>query len=204
MVFPIHTTHHTDRIPGNLRLFSQAHNNSKQETFETLFFKVESILENYINVEDYYATKLSADIIYSYFQDKFGTTHYNIFVGDNGSGKNSALLVFKYLGYRVFCGVGMSAPNYFTFLGDTEECQGSTAEDEAEDIGYDRDKKKLIKSGYCSGATEPKVTLMPGSRRQDSWLTYCHKWFAMEELPDYKKIKGILDIPIRINTLTLI
>jgi len=113
-------------------------------------------------------------------------------VGDNGSGKNSALLVFKYLGYRVFYVVSASAPNYFTFLGDIEEGQGSIAEDEAEGIGYDIEKQKVIKTGYCPGATVPKVDLSFG-RTQGDWLTYCHKWFAMEELADYKKIKGVQD-----------
>ncbi len=162
------------------------------ETFETLYDTVESIFRKYVNAEDHYITVLSADIIYSCFQDKFGITHYNVFIGDNGSGKNSALLVFKFLGYRVFYIVSASAPNYFTFLGDVEECQGSTAEDEAEDIGYDKEKKKILKSGYCSGGTVPKVDLSFG-RTQDSYLTYCHKWFAMEEQPDYKTIKGVLD-----------
>lgn len=175
--------------PSELKDYLQL---ASKETLDSLYSKVETILRKYVNAEDHYITVLSGDIIYSYFQDKFGTTHYNIFVGDNGSGKNSALLVFKYLGYRVFYGLSISAPNYFTFLGDWEECQGSTAEDEAEDIAYDRDKKKIMKGGYCSGASVPKVDLSIG-RRQDSWLTYCHKWFAMEELPDYKNMKGILD-----------
>jgi hypothetical protein len=165
---------------------------AKGETFETLFSTVKSTFQKYVNAEDYYITILSADTIYSYFQDKFGTTHYNAFVGDNGSGKNSALLTFKYLGYRVFYIVGASAPNYFTFLGDMEECQGSIAEDEAEDMAYNWDKNKVIRTGYCSGSTVPKVDLTFG-RKQDAWLTYCHKWFAMEEIPDYSRIKGILD-----------
>jgi hypothetical protein len=165
---------------------------ARGETFETLYSKVESIVRKYVNAEDHYITILIADIIYSYFQDKFGTTHYNIFIGDNGSGKNSALLVFKYLGYMVCYGLDVSAPNYFTFLGEVEECQGSIAEDEAEDIGYDKDKQKIVKGGYCSGVRVPKVDLSLG-RKQDAWLTYCHKWFAMEELPEYKRIKGILD-----------
>ncbi len=162
------------------------------ETYETLHSEVESIFKLYVNAEEHYITVLAADTIYSYFQDKFGTTHYNIFVGDNGSGKNSALLVFKYLGYRVFYITAASAPNYFTFLGDVEEGQGTTAEDESEDIGYDKDKQKIFRTGYCSGATVPKVDLS-FRRTQDAYLTYCHKWLAMEALPDYKKIKGVLD-----------
>ena len=91
------------------------------------------------------------DIIWSYFQDRFGYTHYLIFTGDNGSGKNSALLVFKYLGYRVFYVVSASAPNYWTAYGSQEEGQVSIAEDEADDIGEDKKKNDLLKAGYQSG-----------------------------------------------------
>jgi hypothetical protein len=165
---------------------------ARNETFDTFLSKVKSIYKIYVNTEEHYITILAADTIYSYFQDKFPTVHYNIFVGDNGSGKNSALLVYKYLGYRVFYVTAASAPNYFTFLGEIEECQGTIAEDEADDIGYDKEKKRILKTGYASGGSIPKVDLSNG-RTQGSYLTYCMKWFAMEELPDYKKIKGILD-----------
>jgi hypothetical protein len=195
LFYPADTIDTQNPIPYNFKSIVELNHYldlCKKETFETLYSRVEFTFRRYVNAEDHYITILIADIIYSYFQDKFGTTHYNIFIGDNGSGKNSALLVFKYLGYRVFYGLDVSASNYFTFLGEVEECQGSTAEDEAEDIGYDKDKQKIVKGGYCSGATVPKVDLTFG-RKQDAWLTYCHKWFAMEELPEYKRIKGILD-----------
>ena len=135
---------------------------ARNETFGSLYLKTKLIYRKYVNIEDHLLSILSADTIYSYFQDKFPTLHYNIFVGDNGSGKNSALLVYRYLGYRVFYVVSASAPNYFTFLGETEECQGTIAEDEAEDIGYDREKQKILKTGYASGGNVPKVDLTYG------------------------------------------
>jgi hypothetical protein len=66
------------------------------------------------------------------------------------------------------------------------------AEDEAEDMAYDKDKNNVIKTGNASDGSVPKIEL-EGGRRQDSWFTYCHKWFAMEELPDSRKMKAILD-----------
>jgi hypothetical protein len=74
-------------------------------------------------VEGYYYTLLSGDTIWSHFQDKFAMTHFDIIVGDNDSGKNSALLVFRYLGYRVFYVTSASAANYYTVLGNIEEGQ---------------------------------------------------------------------------------
>ena len=58
-----------------------------------------------------------------------------------------------------------------------------------------------MKGGYASGATIPKVELSPGKRTQDVWNTFCHKWFAMEEEPEYKKIKGIRNRSFVINMI---
>jgi hypothetical protein len=61
--------------------------------FDPIFKLAKTIISKFIDAEDHYLTLLAADIIYTYFQDKFGTTHYLICVGDNSSGKNSKLLV---------------------------------------------------------------------------------------------------------------
>ena len=79
------------------------------DNLDSLFSKVESVIRMYVNVEEHYYPLLAGDIIWTYFQDKFPYTHYLIFTGDNGSGKNSALLVFRLLGYRVFYVVSASA-----------------------------------------------------------------------------------------------
>jgi hypothetical protein len=42
------------------------------------------------------------------------------------------------------------------------------------------------------GASVPKVEL-EGGRKSDDWLTYCQKWVVMEELPNDKQLKGVLD-----------
>jgi hypothetical protein len=174
--------------------FSEYLQKAKEETLDSLFSCFEYILREYVNVDEHYYVLLTADLIWSYFQDKFGYTHNNIFVGDNGSGKNSALLVLRFLGYRCFYIISAHAANYFTEMGNKEEGQITIAEDEAEDMADDKDKRNAIKAGYASGGSVPRIELEgKGGRRQDSWLVYCHKWFAMEELPDNKNIKGILD-----------
>jgi hypothetical protein len=167
---------------------------AKNETFDTLFEKILMQIKDYVNIEEHILVILAADILYGYFQEKFGATHYNIFIGENGSGKNSALLFFKMLGYRVFYVTAASPANYYTFLGDIQEGQGTIAEDEADDIGYNIDKQRILKTGYASDGSVPKVAFSKnGSRNQASYLTFCHKWLAMEELPDEKRIRGVLD-----------
>jgi hypothetical protein len=164
---------------------------ASKESLDSLFSKVESINKKYVDVEDHYHVLVAANIIWTWLQDKFGYTHYIIIVGDNGSGKNSQLLVFKYLGYRVFYIVSASAPNYYTKMGNVEEGQITIAEDEAEDIALDREKRNVYKNGYSSGGSVPKVEL-EGGRKSEDWLTYCQKWAAMEELPE-RNMKGIAD-----------
>jgi hypothetical protein len=188
----IHTISPLPYIFDSEEQFKQCLELARKESFDTLFSKVELVFKRYVDVEDYYYPILVGDIIWSHFQDKFAYTRYNFFDGDNGSGKNSALLVLKYLGYRVFYINSATAPNYYTQMGSIEEGQCTIAEDEAEDMAYDRDKNKVITTGYASGGSVPK-TEMEGGRHQDNWLTYGHKWFAMEELPDEKKMKAILD-----------
>ena len=166
---------------------------AKRETFDSLYQHVKSVLRKYVNVDEHYLTVIAADIIYSYFQDKFSTVHYDIFVGDNGSGKNSALLVISRLAYRVYYLVSASAPNYFTFYGNIEECQGTIAEDEVGDLDKDFQKQKVLKSGYTSGGTVPKIDFPNGKRSQVAYTVYGMKWFAMEERPDSRKTKGIFD-----------
>lgn len=168
---------------------------------DALFSLVETEFRKFVDVEGYYYTLLVGDTIWSYFQDIFPYTHYIIIVGDNDAGKNSALLLYKYLGYRVFYVTSASAANYYTALGDKEEGQVTTAEDEADDIARDKDKRNTIKTGYCSGGSIPKVET-EGGRKQSNWLTYCHKWFAMEELPNDKTMKGILDRSLVLKFVT--
>jgi len=174
---------------------------AKNQDFDSLFSIVETEFRKYVNVEPYYYTLLVGDTIWSYFQDRFGYTHYVIIVGDNDSGKNSALSVYRYLGYRVFYITSASAANYYTVLGNKEEGQVTTAEDEADDMIEDKDKINVIKTGYATGGSVPKVEL-EGGRRSESWLTYCHKWFAMEEIPDNRKMKGILDRSLVLKFVT--
>ena len=167
---------------------------SKKETFDSLFDMVLKEYEKYVSVDEHSMVTLAANTVGSYFQDKFGTTNYNILIGENGSGKNSALLVYRMLGYRVFYVIAANSANYYTFLGDIQEGQGTIAEDESDNIGYDIDKQRILKTGYASGGNVPKVEFNKnGIRNQSSYLTFSHKWLSMEELPHEKSIRGIID-----------
>ena len=62
-------------------------NKAKTENYDSLYEKAKSIVKTYNDQDDYKLVLISSDIIWSYFQDKFSTTHYVGVIGDNGSGR---------------------------------------------------------------------------------------------------------------------
>ena len=80
---------------------------------DSLYKKAKSIIQKYNDQDEHKLTLLTADIVWSYFQDKFSTTHYIGVVGDNGSGKSTVGDTFEAIGYRV---VNMTDPSALTYL----------------------------------------------------------------------------------------
>ena len=70
---------------------------AKQENLDSLFNRVKSELKKYIDIDEDFINILTADIIFTYFQDKLGMTHYLLIVGDNNAGKSNILLAFSIL-----------------------------------------------------------------------------------------------------------
>jgi hypothetical protein len=174
----------------------------KLASFDQLFYLIKTIYKKYVDAEEHYIVILAADTIYSYFQDKFATTHYVICIGDNSSGKNSILMTFKYLGYRVLLATGVSPANIYTFLGNMEECQGTIAEDEINNLENEPEKLNVYKSGYSNSSGRiPKIDLHSG-RIQEVYLTYCFKIFATEKSLDNSLAKGLLDRSFEIQCIT--
>ncbi|MGC2569863.1 MAG: hypothetical protein WA364_00010, partial [Candidatus Nitrosopolaris sp.] len=163
------------------------------QNFDLIFKLVKTIFKQYVILPGHHITHLVASIIYSNFQDKFATTHYDLLVGGNGSGKNSVLLVFGELAYRVLLATNVSGANIFTFLGTTEECQGTVAEDEVDSLDDDRDKKNLLKSGYSRGTSRIPKTDLNAGRKQELFHSYCYKILASESALDPSKSRGLLD-----------
>jgi hypothetical protein len=173
---------------------------AKEETFDSLFQRVKAILEKYLDTDPDYLTLCASDIILSYFQDKIGLVHYLFFVGDNSTGKSVFLLCFENLGYRVFQAISMTPANIYQYLGGVEVGQGCLAEDEADDIDDNAEKRKIYQGGYTYGAKVPRIDLSFG-RRQSSYFTFCMKWFSAEKAPDSQKSKGFNERTFFLNCI---
>jgi hypothetical protein len=181
---------------------------AKLETLDSLKIKVKIILKKYIDIDDDFINILTADIIFTYFQDRLKMTHYLLIVGDNNTGKSNILLVFSFLGYRPILDTAITPANIYNFGGYLEDGQCIILEDEIDDIDDQSDKKKYYKSSYRAGV---KVTRMYDnnnstpvkskrkSSRQNGFFLFGFKMFASEKMPDKIKSKGFLEriIPLK-------
>jgi hypothetical protein len=153
--------------------------------------KVKALWSKYIDADDFHISICAADIIFTYYQDKMGLTHYLFFVGGNDSGKSNNLFVLKYLAYRNFTSTGMTVANVYQFLGSGEEGQGTLCYDEADRIDEDRLMMAILKNGYGKGFPVPKIDTSFG-RKQMKYNTYCFKAFAAERFLDPVNAKGLI------------
>ena len=162
---------------------------TKKENLDTIFHKVKSIYRKYIDADDFHISVCAADIVYTYYQDKIGLTHYLFFVGNNDSGKSNNLRVIHMLSYRNFMSTHVTAPNIYQFLGDKEEGQGTLCIDEADNIDAIYELMSLFKNGYTKGFPVARIDTSSG-RKQYRFFTFGFKAFAAERLPDSVKAKG--------------
>lgn len=166
---------------------------AREETLDTLYRKQKILASKYIDANKTHLTMLAADAIASYFQDKLGQVHYDMFVGDNDTGKTANLVYFQYEGYRAMLDVDITPANIYGFLGNFEEAQGTILEDEADDIDKQPEKMKIYKAGYNAGKKVTRTDITGFGRKTIGWNTYCFKVFTSEEAPDGGKAKGFLD-----------
>ena len=179
---------------------------AKNETLDSLFRKLKLILKKYIDLDDDFINILAADIIFTYFQDKLGMTHYLLIVGDNNTGKSNILLVFSFLGYRPILDVSITPANIYNFGSQLEEGQCVILEDEIGDIDNQFDKKKMYQVSNRTGTKVTRIydnnnldTTKRKSSRQQGFFLFGFKMFASEKMPDKIKSKGFLEriIPLK-------
>jgi hypothetical protein len=175
---------------------------ARKETIDSLFLKHKSIWKKIVVADNEVINLLAIDSLYSYFQDKFSTTHYDMFVGTPNSGKDAILLGFKYLGYRVVVASDMSGANLLDLLSSIEPNQITLAEDELDDIHENPDKLRIYKVGYDNTDVVPRTLDGNTSNRNARfYYPFCFKIYAAEESPDVKKLEGFNDRTFKVNTM---
>jgi hypothetical protein len=100
----------------------------------SLYLRAKQYVKQYNDQDQSKVILIASDIISSYFQDKFSTTHYVGVVGDNDSGKSSLGITFEATAYRPLYMTDPSAANIFRCLGTIEPGQCTIILDEADKI----------------------------------------------------------------------
>lgn len=165
------------------------HQVKSRENLDTLFQKVKAQWNLYIDNGKEHNIMCTGDTIFTYFQDKLGTTHYDFFVGDNGTGKSNNLHMFNVLAYRNVLSSDMTAPNIYQLLGNDKHGVVTICEDEADSIDEDRAKMGIYKDGATTNVHVFRTDISFG-RKQLRFKTFCFKAYAAEELPDVRRAKG--------------
>jgi hypothetical protein len=164
---------------------------SSQESLDSLFQKATFIVKQYNDQDNDIITLLAADTVWTYFQDRFSTTHYVGVVGDNGSGKSTAGDTFEAVGYRVVNMTDPTAANIFRVLGKVEYGQCTIVADEAEKIDKSFDIMSVLKTGYHIKGKVARMNMT--NETQQFFYTYCFKMIIAERSPNQSNAKGVLD-----------
>lgn len=153
----------------------------------------EKILENVLKMVQHYVaaplrdqTLITGEILLTYCQEWINTVHFPFFVGETESGKSTVLHLGRWLSYR--CVVSEDWPNadVYNFLGEVNEGGGTICEDEAQEMGRNREKIRTYKNSYSRGSVKPRVIMTQYGRYQTFFKTFCCKWFAGENVPHDK------------------
>jgi hypothetical protein len=164
---------------------------AKDETINSLYRKALDIVKLFNDQDNYKQNIIAVDIVWSYFQDKFGTTHYLGVTGDNDSGKSSIGNTFEAIGYRCVNMTSPSAPNIFRVLGMIEPGQCTLVLDEADKIDNDVDIMNILKTGYDYSKRVPKTNT--NTWKLEFFWTYSFKIIIAEKSLSRFKAKGLLD-----------
>jgi hypothetical protein len=162
------------------------------ETPDTLFSKIKEQWKKYVSESDGHINLCAGDCVFTFFQDRLGTTHYLFFVADTEAGKSSNLFMFKYLAYRAFLAIDISIANIYRFYGNEFEGIGTLLEDEIDDLDQQPEKLRMYKSGYTKGLKVPKSEKTGESQgyEQEGYNVFGFKAFAAERMPSSHKTKG--------------
>ena len=136
--------------------------------------------------------------MWSYFQDRFSTTHYDGIIGDNGSGKSTVGDTFEAVGYRPVNMTDPTGANWFRILGTLEPGQCTIVADEAEKIDKSSDIMAILKTGYHIKKKVAKTNTY--TWKQEFYWTYCFKMIIGERSLSQSNAKGVPDCTFRINT----
>ncbi|MDN5847129.1 MAG: hypothetical protein L0H53_12750 [Candidatus Nitrosocosmicus sp.] len=174
-------------------------NEVKQKSISDFYKKTKLIVTKYVDQKPMVINIISIDLLFSYFQDRFPTTHYLFFVGNNGVGKSVIGELFELIAYRGVMMTDPSAANIYRLLGKVQPAQCTMIMDEIENIDGNQAIMNILKTGYTTKGKVPKINT--NTLDQEFFNTYSLKVFLSERLPHNYTARGVLDRTFAITCL---
>jgi hypothetical protein len=182
----------------NIQELNEYINKAKTYGIDSLYQKAKSIVRKYNDQDDYKLDLIAADILWSYFQDRFSTTHYLGVIGDNGSGKSTVGDTFESVAYRPVNMTDPTAANLFRVLGTIEPGQCTIIADEAEKIDKSAEIMSILKTGYHIKGKVVRTNL--NTFKSEFFNAYCFKIYIAERSPNQISAKGVKNRTFEFNT----
>jgi len=167
---------------------------TKKINKDLLLDKIKQQIDHYIVLDDLDCYLILGDVLLTYEQEHINTIHFLFVVGETESGKSTIAHFFRWLGYRCLYGEDIPNADIYNFLGTDEEGAGTIAEDEAQEIGLDREKIRTYKNSYSKGSLKARIVQTANTKKQVFYKTFCFKVFCGEKIPDDKGFRERLAV----------
>jgi hypothetical protein len=168
------------------------------ETPDTLLIKIKNVVKKYNDVDEKTATLLSANILGSYFQDRFSTVHYLIIIGANGTGKSAFGDTFECLGYRDVKVTNTTDAFLFRIFGITEYGQVTIIAEEFDKMDESGQIMTVLKEGYQPNTRVPRMT--NDNSKMEFFNPFGIKIIIGEKSPNENRARGVLDRSFKIKS----
>lgn len=176
--------------------------NAKLYTASILFKKVEEWAAKFFDTDTKeYTNLIAADIVFTYFADVIGKTHYIFVYGEPDQGKGSILETFNQLAYRGASVTSVTPATVYRMLGSVEKGQITMIIDEANKLEEDEFLLTILKVGYKGNSKVPRsVDTQSSDAKMQYFYAYCFKIIAAEKLPTPWKTGGFLSRCLKVKT----
>ena len=169
-----------------------------KDTPDSLLAKIKTVVKKYNDVDDKTSTLLSANILGSYFQDRFSTIHYLIIVGANGTGKSAFGDTYECLGYRAVKVTNTTDAFWFRIFGNIEYGQVTIIAEEFDRMDESSQIMTVLKEGYQPNTRVPRMN--SNIDKMEFFNPFGFKIIIGEKSPNENKARGVLDRSFKIKS----
>jgi len=168
------------------------------ETPDSILAKIKTHVKRFNDIDDNTVTLLSANILGSYFQDRFSTVHYLIIIGANGTGKSAFGDTYECVGYRAVKVTNTTDAFWFRIFGNVEYGQVTIIAEEFDRMDESSQIMTVLKEGYQPNTRVPRMN--SNNDKMEFFNPFGFKIMIAERSPNENKARGVLDRSFKIKS----